>query len=454
VRLGTRLWLSGALLPLLVMAAVLGFSDRAFHLALERSLDRALLAQAAIESVSLFDGPTRAPHLHMATSPLVESVRPFAPEGVLFGPDGAEVVRYPSPIRPVPNERLAPMTPGAPPVLTTVERKGARERSLAVTIASPSGKPYTLRLTAGLAQSDAAASTFHTFALLSLLATAIVLLLVQSIQSRSLRRRLQALSQHVEALRAGDLGRALPPERDRDELAALREVLAQATHAIRDARDGRERFIADAAHELRTPLTLMRTSLDLALRRERSPEELKVALHDTREEVDRLGALATQLLDMAAMSQQSAPLERCDLTELVADAVDAARADAQERGIELDFESAIAVEAWVWSESIRRALDNLLSNALKYAQKRIVVSLADQGEHCVLSVLDDGPGIAKAERELIFEPFHRVRGGAAGSGLGLSLVREVARSHGGRAYVRESTTGADLVLEVKRGVAA
>jgi hypothetical protein len=97
VTLAIRLWLSGAALPLFVMAIVFLGADRMFHLALERSLDQALLAQAAVESVSLFDGPKREPHLHMASSPLVESVRPFAPEGVLFGPDGREVMRYPPP---------------------------------------------------------------------------------------------------------------------------------------------------------------------------------------------------------------------------------------------------------------------------------------------------------------------------------------------------------------------
>ena len=86
MKLATRFWLSGALLPALVLGGVLLGANRLFHLALERSLDQALLAQAAIESVSLFDGPDRRPHLHMATSPLIESVRPFAPRGVLIGP--------------------------------------------------------------------------------------------------------------------------------------------------------------------------------------------------------------------------------------------------------------------------------------------------------------------------------------------------------------------------------
>lgn len=451
--LGTRLWLSGALLPLLVMAAVLFGADHLFHLALESSLDRALLAQAAIESVSLFDGPKNEPHLHMATSPLVESVRPFAPEGVLFGPDGFEVMRFPPATTDADRERLLPTTPGAPPRLSTRERAGIRERVLSATIASPHGEPYTLRLTAGLAQIEAAVSTFHGLALLAFAVAVVALVLVQTWQGRSLRRRLEALSEHVTALREGDLGRALLPERERDELAALRDVLAQATRSIREARDTRERFIADAAHELRTPLTLMRTSLDLALRRERSVEELKLALRDTREEVDRLGALATRLLDMAQLTQDGEPKERANLTELLRDAMAAANADAKARSIDLSLTGPDDLTALVRKESIRRAIDNLLSNALKYARSTIELRIARKdGEEIEVSVRDDGPGIPEAERELVFEPFHRVRGSAEGAGLGLALVREVARLHGGRAYVQPSASGANVVIELLAGM--
>src|ERR1700712_4862814 len=130
MKLSLRFWLYGALLPVLVTAAVLFGADHLFGLALARSLDQALLTQAAVESVSLFDGPGQKPHLHMATSPLVESVRAFAPEGVLFGPDGSEVMRYP----PVVSARDAkehsrPGVPGAPPALVTAGHDSLRTRS-------------------------------------------------------------------------------------------------------------------------------------------------------------------------------------------------------------------------------------------------------------------------------------------------------------------------------------
>lgn len=448
--LATRLWLSGACLPVLVMGLVLFGADHLFVLQLERALDRALLAQAAVESVSLFDGPRGQPHLHMSTSPLVESVRGFAPEGVLFGPDGRVVMRYPpSPNAATSGDRGRLGVPGAPPVLTTHGHAHGRERVLEVTVPSPAGAPFMLRLTASMAQVDGSQATLHQLSLAALLLVAVILVVVQTWQGRSLRRRLSELSDHAEALRVGDLDHVLVPERQRDEVAALRTLLGEATTALRLARDGKSRLLADAAHELRTPLTLMRTSLDLALRRERSLSELKAALADTREEVERLASLATRLLDSASLAHRAGAPEPCDLSRIVEDAVDAARPAAETRGLRIAVAVPVDGRASLRPTAVRQALDNLLANALRYAASVIRVELVREGPQRVLiRVSDDGPGIPEAERELVFEPFHRVQHGGAGAGLGLAIVREVAHAHRGRAYVSPSGQGAVLVLEL------
>jgi signal transduction histidine kinase len=195
----------------------------------------------------------------------------------------------------------------------------------------------------------------------------------------------------------------------------------------------------------------MRTSLDLALRRERPVAELLAALRDTRDEVDRLGALATKLLDVASLAHEDPPHEAHDVSAIVREAVTAAAAEAARRGLHVQLEAATDVVAHVHAEAVRRALDNLLSNALKYAQYEIAVSLEASAQQLVLRVRDDGPGIPEAERELVFEPFHRVRGGAPGTGLGLAIVREVASAHGGMARVVPTAQGAELMLTLARG---
>jgi len=449
--LSTRLWLLGAALPVGALMVVLVIADQLFHLALTSSLDRALLAQAAVESVSLFDGPEDRPHLHMASSPLLETVQLFAPQGTVFGPDGAAVVSYP--LRELPSERVYPGVPGEPPQLSTVDVGGAKERRLWVTVGSDSGRPYGLRLSASMALIEASTSTFHWVGFLSTLAAATLLVLAQLSQGSQLRARLSGLRRHLEAVRKGDLEQTLAPESERDELSELREVLARATTALKQAKETQERLLADAAHELRTPLTLMRTSLDLALRRGRTPGELRSALRETHEEVVRLTALANRLLDTVALGKGELVPAPTDLRDLAAIATDAVRPDAQERGLRISLDAPGPATIQGHADSLRQALDNLLSNALKFAPKgtEVLVRVAREGSSWVLSVRDEGPGIPPAERAAVFEPFHRVPGSKPGAGLGLTIVHEVARLHGGRALISDIPRGAEVRIELPAG---
>lgn len=453
-----RLWLLGALVPTLATLAALGVAGQLFRYDLERSLDRALLAQAAVESVSLFDGPGQRVHLHMAVSPLIEQVRPFAPQGDLFGPDGRLVMRYP-PLPEVPEESLddlVPGEPGGPPTLRThVLPDGTRIRQVLVNVRSPQGERYALRLSALLAQVDGSVHSFYRMAFSLTALTAVLLLAVQTLQARRLSRRLAALREHVAHLREGDFSRSLPEDAVKDEIGQLRAVLVEATEKLRGARETQERLLADAAHELRTPLALVRTRMDLALRRERDVAELRGSLFETREEVDRLAVLAGNLLDLAAAGRGSWDRQRGDLAALLLQAVEGARAAAEERGMLIQLEAPDTVEARFDAGGLRQAVDNLLSNALKFspAGGEIRVRLSRERERLSIRVTDDGPGIPLSEHEAVFAPFHRLASGAPGAGLGLAIVREVATRHGGRAYVEPGTRrGTEVVLELPSGL--
>lgn len=444
MKLATRSWLSGALLPALVMAAASAVAGQVFRAALESALDRALLAQAATESVSLFDSG-KGPHLHMESSPLLDEVRPFAPTGTLFDPSGALVAHFP-PLGQ--HESIAPAPPveGAPRELTTREVGGVRSREL---IARVEGG-YVLRLSASLAQVDASVSTFHFTAALMVAVAGLVLAVLQALWGRRLSRRLASLSMHLERLRRGERGLVLSRDGGDDEVAELRLVLSETTTQLERAREVQDRLLADAAHELRTPLTLMRTTLDLALRKERSAEELRQALTDARAEVERLTALASALLDLASAGR-SWDLSQGNLAGCVDDAAEGARAAAEEAGVWLEVECQRPAEARFNATAMRQALDNLLSNALRFAPKgtAILLTLRRSGSGWRLSVGDRGPGIPEAQRDAVFAPFHRgdPRGG---SGLGLAIVSEVMRLHGGRAFARtpDEGNGAEVVLEL------
>jgi signal transduction histidine kinase len=259
-----------------------------------------------------------------------------------------------------------------------------------------------------------------------------------------------ALSDHMAALREGKLESPAPADQTRDEVGELSLVVAEATERLRTARAAQERLIADAAHELRTPLQLMRTSIDLALRRERSPEELRAALAEARGEVDRLASLATRLLDLAAARRGAWDRAPGDLADVARDAAEAIRAEAETRSVLVEVRAAEPVPASFDPNGLRQAVDNLLANALRYGPPggTVRVDVSREGPAARILVHDDGPGIAPGERERVFEPFEQGEDRApGGAGLGLAIVREVARGHGGRAWVPEGP-GGNVAIEI------
>ncbi len=468
MKLATRMWLLGAAVPALGMLLGLIVAGGWFRHHLEAAVDRALLAQAAVESVSLFDGPEGGVHLHMASSPLVESVRLFAPTGDLFGPDGKLVMSYPPRLseEPPSTEVVPPGVVGQPPRLLTQRGvDGARFRVLLVTVAAPRGGLYTLRLSASLAQLDGSAKAFHRTTLSLALLFGVLLFLLQAVQAQKLKARLRRQREHIAALREGLLDHTLADDPSRDEIGELNQVLRETTAKLRAARAGQERFLADAAHELRTPLGLMRTSLDLALRRPRPVEELRTTIEEVRQEVVRLGALCQRLLDRSMMAQAEWDRSPVRLLRLAEEAVQAARAEAETRGVLIEIRSddpnaSVSGHA----PALRQALDNLLSNALRYAPRgsTIFVEIEHASSAIRLAVRDEGPGVPASLREHIFSPFRCDRplstsksdgyGQGHGHGLGLNITQEIATRHAGRLFIDDQRRpGARFVIEFPTG---
>lgn len=469
MKLATRMWLLGAAVPALGILLGLIVAGGWFRHHLEAAVDRALLAQAAVESVSLFDGPEGRVHLHMASSPLVESVRLFAPTGDLFGPDGKLVMSYPPRLssEPPSTEVVPPGAVGQSPRLSTQRGPGsARFRVLLVTVAAPRGGLYTLRLSASLAQLDGSAKAFHLATLSLALLFGALLFLLQAVQAQKLKTRLRQLREHIAALREGQLDHSLAEDAGPDEIGALNQVLRETTAKLLAARGGQERFLADAAHELRTPLGLMRTSLDLALRRPRPVEELRTTLEEVRHEVVRLGALCQRLLDRSMMAQAEWDRSPVKLVRLAEEAVQAARAEAETRGVLIEIRSddpCASVSGH--APALRQALDNLLSNALRYAPQgsTIFVEIEHAPAALRLAVRDQGPGVPVSLREHIFSPFRCDRPQSSaksdesghGHGLGLNITQEIAARHAGRLFIDDRNRfGARFVIEIPTGTPA
>jgi signal transduction histidine kinase len=262
-------------------------------------------------------------------------------------------------------------------------------------------------------------------------------------------RPVEAMRREAEAVSAGEPGRRLPLPPANDELRRLSETLNQMLARLEAALERERRFVADASHELRTPLAMLRAELDLALRRERTPEQLDMAVRSAAEETERLSRLAEDLLVLARAEGGELPVRRepVSAVELIEGIAERFRPRADEAGrvIETSAEDGLVIR--VDRLRAEQAVGNLVDNALRHGRGRILVEARRGGESTVeLRIRDDGPGFPQDLAVHAFEPFSR--GDAArtgpGAGLGLAIVDVIARAHGGSAHV----DGADAWIEI------
>ena len=215
-------------------------------------------------------------------------------------------------------------------------------------------------------------------------------------------------------------------------------VLRDVTAEMR-AIQARDDLVASVSHELRTPLTSVLGYLELALDDERLEPATRHMLTVAEKNSERLLSLVSDLLTAASDSNNLILLaiERCELSEIVADAIEAIRPLAEERAIVI--EQPFARPVWIQADAfrLRQVVDNLLSNAVKYNVRsgRVSVTVSAAQEEAELRISDTGQGMSPAEQTRLFERFYRadsVRGSAVhGTGLGLSLSRDIMRQHGG-----------------------
>ena len=235
--------------------------------------------------------------------------------------------------------------------------------------------------------------------------------------------------------------------------ASLNALLARLDEALAAQR----RFTADAAHELRTPLAALALQAEVAERAPDAPARA-AAMADLKAGVARASRLVEQLLTMARLEPEalSRNFSSVDLVALANDAIVARAPIAEARGIDLGCTGTAAVPVRGDPASLATLLANLLDNALRYTAEggRVDVAVAEESGRAVLSVTDTGPGIPVAERERVFERFHRgVHADDAapgtGSGLGLSIVRRIAEAHGATVTLGDGAGGKGLAVRVR-----
>jgi signal transduction histidine kinase len=257
--------------------------------------------------------------------------------------------------------------------------------------------------------------------------------------TRRLTRRLERLRQRVEDLGGGDLGSRAPIE-GQDEVAALARSFNRAAERIEALVTAQRRMLAFASHELRSPLARLRVAMEMM----QADAPLRAGAERDLAELD---GLIGELLEASRLEAQGASRAGpVDLLALLAE-------EAARTGAEVDGAPVVVHGD---ARLLRHLVRNLLDNARRHGAGSPVEARVDgaAASHARLRVADRGPGVPEAERERIFEPFYRPPGvgeSGEGYGLGLALVRQIARAHGGeaRCLPRE---GGGTVFEVTIGI--
>lgn len=240
--------------------------------------------------------------------------------------------------------------------------------------------------------------------------------------ARGLTRRLERLQAGVEKLGRGELGARVVVE-GRDEVAGLAQSFNAAAARIEELVGAHKMLLANASHEIRTPLARIRLGIDLM---------------QGGGDAGRKAALATDIAELDELIDEILLASRLDaVSELeTREAVDLL-ALAAEEAARYDGVTVEGVPATISGDPrlARRLVRNLLENARRHGAPPVDVRVTRQGAMAVLTLRDSGKGVPEGEREQIFEPFRRGTSGATsgGTGLGLALVRQIARRHGGEA---------------------
>jgi two-component system sensor histidine kinase CpxA len=269
----------------------------------------------------------------------------------------------------------------------------------------------------------------------------------------------RALQKAVERFGRGDLSARAGSHR-RDELGRLARAFDRMADRIETLLTAERRLLMDISHELRSPLARLGVAVELA----RSGDDLNAALNRIQKESDRLNALVGQLLQVtrAEGDPNSLRSNLVRLDELVQQLVDDSAIEAAAHGCALKFERREPVTVAGDPELLRRAVENVIRNAIRYSPREsaVEVSLARNNGKAVVDVRDYGPGVPEEALPRLFDAFYRVESDrnrvSGGIGLGLSITRRAIELHKGSIRARNAGPGLEVEMElpVKNGGAA
>jgi two-component system OmpR family sensor kinase len=269
--------------------------------------------------------------------------------------------------------------------------------------------------------------------------------------ARRALRPIDRLTTEAQAIGADRLRDRLAVPGTGDEVADLAATLNTMLARIQHGVEEQQRLVADTSHELRSPLAAMRAELDVSLRADDLGPAAREVLASAREEVDRMSRTVDGLLVLASADEDGLTVhaEIIDLADVAAAVVATMGPLARSRSVVLELDAGGAATV-ADATAVQRAVGNIVDNAIKYSPDgaAVRVSTTTSGGEAVVEVADRGPGVAPDLGERVFDRFFRLDAartpGRGGSGIGLAIVREVARAHGGRAWVRPAPGGGSV----------
>ncbi|MEX2262840.1 MAG: ATP-binding protein [Bryobacteraceae bacterium] len=265
---------------------------------------------------------------------------------------------------------------------------------------------------------------------------------------------LRQLQRAVERFGQGDLTARAGTGR-KDEFGALSRTFDRMAGRIQTLLNAERRLLADISHELRSPLARLAVAVELA----RSGSDREAALNRIEKEADRLNALVGELLQITRAEGDPASLrrERVSLQELLGEVVDDCSIESQHRGSSIKLDAPDAVEVVADPELLRRAVENVVRNAIRFAPQDTAVEVALRQENGSAHVVvrDRGPGAPEEALPRLFDPFFRVETdrnrASGGAGLGLAIARRAVELHKGKIQARNAAPGLSVEIQLPAG---
>lgn len=317
------------------------------------------------------------------------------------------------------------------------------QRVSALVVQIPGGPVLIKPDQAQLIQAQVNAQTLDSlqrYTFVALLVVFVLSAIVGWFVSGRMLRPIGRITETVREIQASDLSRRIALGGPDDELRRLAGTFDDLLARVDEAFEGQRQFIHEASHELRNPLAVIRTNLEVTLADpEATVEDLRHTVEVIGRSTERMSRLVDDLLVYARKGTLSIDRDPVDVGALVAEAAEEFAVSADVAGIHLAEEATPGL--WILGDrlALRQALGNLLANAVRYtpAGGAIRVRAGREGAWIWMSVEDQGPGIAPEQQELVFQRFWRGdprEGREQGrSGLGLTIVQQIAEAHGGEA---------------------